>query len=89
MEITSWKILIEAEMKTRNDSFDNLIHCNINESELNNLFDRSHGTTNAMPFTLWTKKYVYFSVDYDGKESVSSVSRTPNGDKPKFINGYF
>jgi hypothetical protein len=88
-EITSWRILIEEEMKRRGDSFINLVHCTLDDKELDNLFDRSHGTTNSKPFNLWTKKYVYFSVEYDGRESVSSISRSPNGDIVKYITGYF
>lgn len=40
-------------------------------------FDKGFGSTNGMPFTMWTAERVYFPACYDGAEWVDSVQRNP------------
>lgn len=36
-----------------------------------------HGTYCDCPFTAWTEKYVYFPLEYDGKEYIGYAPRNP------------
>lgn len=44
---------------------------------LNYNFFSGYGTAEGPPFTLWTKDRIYFPVQYDGSEWISSVPRNP------------
>ena len=41
------------------------------------LFYDGHGLEEGCPFTVWTRRRVYFPACYDGAEFVSSVPRNP------------
>lgn len=40
-------------------------------------FDNGYGGVCGVPFTLWTRKRVYFPACYDGSEWAQSVPRHP------------
>jgi len=82
--MTTWKEEIEICFDN-DDNWNNVISCTLSEEELNTEFDDDYGGTEGIPFTLWTKKYVYFPICYDGSEWVARVSRNPDG-KP---SGHF
>ena len=79
--MANWRKLITKRMKNNNDNWDNkeylFIGDGTDESLLDIEFDRSYGSIHGIPFTLWTKDYVYFPVCYDGKELVGIVPRNP------------
>ena len=50
-------------------------------------FGNGFGAHEGIPFTMWTKKRVYFPVEYDGAEWVSSVSRNPDGEPTGHVGG--
>ena len=77
--MTNWKALITFEMEMEDESWDDVVSCTLTEEGLYEAFDNGFGREEGKPFTLWTKKRVYFPVCYDGKEWVSSVSRNPDG----------
>ena len=46
--------------------------------ELKRPFENYHGCAHkAMPFRLWTRSWVYFSHEYDGKPAIYRVPRHP------------
>lgn len=54
---------------------------------LDHQFADGYGSTEGLPFTLWTVKRVYFPVCYDGSEWVESVPREPNGEATEHVGG--
>ena len=82
--MTTWKKEIE-NCFDNDDNWNNVISCTLSEEELNIEFDDDYGGIEGIPFTLWTEKYVYFPICYDGSEWVARVSRNPDG-KP---SGHF
>ena len=84
----SWKDMIDDVFERLNDSWDNVEHCTLSDEELNEKFDSLD--TSGKPFTIWTQKYVYFPVGYDGDEWVGYVQRNP-GENPEptiHVGGY-
>ena len=51
-------------------------------------FDDGYGMYEGIPFVLWTEKWVYFSVEYDGAAAVGSVPRhyIPTRTEAKALN---
>lgn len=84
--MTTWRELITEEMRGHNESWENVVSCTLTDEGLNKKFDDDYGLSKGVPFTLWTKKRVYFPAVYDGSEWVASVSRDPDG-KPTFHVG--
>jgi hypothetical protein len=83
--MTTWRKLI-TEAMVPDDSWENVVSCTLSDEELDVEFDDGYGGTRGVPFTLWTKKNVYFPIQYDGSEWVGSVSRKPDG-KPTYHMG--
>jgi len=77
--IRSWLEMIDEEMNQHDDVWNDFISCTLTIPELVIPFDSGFGNPNGKPFTLWTKKRVYFPTEYDGSENVDSVSRDPDG----------
>ena len=50
-------------------------------------FNDGYGGAEGMPFTIWTKKNVFFPAVYDGAEWVACVSRNPDGVPTEHIGG--
>lgn len=83
--ITTWRKLIETELKLQKESWVDVVSCTLLEKELDEEFDDGFGTTEGKSFTLWTHDRVYFPVCYDGAEWVSSVSRLPDAIPTKHV----
>jgi len=77
--MVTWLEMIICEMEYNGDSLDDKVSCTLSIVELGVPFDSGYGAIEGEPFTLWTKKRVYFPVSYDGAECVGSVSRDPDG----------
>ncbi len=84
--MTNWKELIQEEMKSHNETFEDVVSSTLTEEELLKEFDGGFGCSEGEPFTLWTTNRVYFPVVYDGAEWCASVSRNPDG-KPTYHIG--
>ena len=82
-----WAELLAKEMKSNNDSFENVAGIQPEKIDLDKKFDPSLGSEEGEPFLLWTKKYVYFPVCYDGSEWVGSVPRNPQNTVLKHFGG--
>ena len=78
---------MEEEMKSHDDSWDNVVSCTLTEEELRESFDDDFGGQEGKPFTVWTETRVYFPAIYDGAEWVESVSRNPDGKPTGHVGG--
>ena len=86
--LVSWKTLLEQAMKSKGESFNDLVKITLTEDELNVLFDDDYGFPSGKPFFAWTKNRVYFPATYDGAEWVASVPRNPTVlEEPYHIGG--
>lgn len=83
----TWGEMILSEMSIHNETLDDIISNTMTEDEMDKLFDSGYGGSEGIPFTVWTKKRVYFPVVYDGAEWVGSVSRDPDGKATKHMGG--
>lgn len=75
----NWKTLLDETLKENGDSWDNIEANTMTEVDMAKKFDSGYGGINGCPFTMWTKRYVYFPICYGGAEWVGSVSRHPDG----------
>lgn len=86
---TTWKKEIEYNMKQNADSFENVISGTLSEEELNEEFyDGCKEWNVGRPFSLWTKKRVYFPASNGGSEWADSVSREPDNVPTHHIGGF-
>lgn len=84
---TCWKTEIDALFKMNGDTWDDVEANTMSYAAMIEEFDAGFGGVEGCAFTLWTKKYVYFPVCYDGAESVAYVSRHPNGKPTAHVGG--
>ena len=88
-EIT-WREEITREMKRRGDDWKHMVYltasANPNNDDpleddtppsIDRTFDSGYGGTRGDHVTVWTTRFVYFPVCYDGAEWVGSVHRDP------------
>ncbi len=73
---TRRKQILES-MEQKGDTWADVIRCTLTPAQLDVEFDSGWGGENGEPFTLWTKKRVYFPACYDGSEWVASAPRKP------------
>lgn len=84
---STWRKEINDQMDWQDEGWKDLVKTTLSEHELDREFDPGFGSTHGIPFTLWTKKRVYFPVCYDGSESVGSVPRNPCDVKTFHVGG--
>lgn len=87
-----WRDLISAEMGKNGDSWTNVVHSWAGpspdhrwdetpppapENWLDVRFDAGFGSPEGHTFTLWTDRWVYFPLEYDGAERCGSAPRNP------------
>ena len=84
---TTWRKLLVSKMLWKKESFDDIESSTLTEAELDTEFDNGYGGPEGVPFTVWTKNYVYFPAVYDGAEWVSCVPRNPNGHATDHVGG--
>jgi hypothetical protein len=84
---TSWMVLLLDEMNEHGEVVDDLESSTLSYQEIHEPFESGYGSSQGRPFTVWSKKRVYFPVTYDGKEWVGSVSRNPDGKPTAHIGG--
>jgi hypothetical protein len=85
--MTTWRQLISYEMENRGETWGDIESTTFKDDEVDKEFDDGYGSTNGIPFTIWTKNTVYFPWVYDGSESAGSVSRNPDGLATKHVGG--
>ena len=74
--MTTWRELLIPALEGRGETWDDIRAITLTEEELDVEFDCGYGGTEGIPFTVWTDKWVYFPLQYDGAEWVGSVPRT-------------
>ena len=87
IRLTTWRKEITKEMRTFKETWDDVVSVVIKEGGLDQEFNPGYGCIEGPFFTVWTKKRVFFPVDYDGSESVRSVSRNPDGQSTYHLGG--
>jgi hypothetical protein len=78
----NWRDMITDALASRGETWADMVAFEPAErmdTVLDARFDAGYGAAEGEPFALWTGNYVYFPHEYDGSESVYSVSRHPNG----------
>jgi hypothetical protein len=86
MSLVTWRQLITNALAARGETWADVEEYVLGRTpwthepgSLDREFDSDFGTADGCPFTVWTRTRVYFPVEYDGSEGVSSVSRNPDG----------
>lgn len=74
--MTTWRELIGEAFKA-GDTWDDVIATTLTDKQFDTEFNAGFGGSEGCPFTLWTKRRVYFPVVYDGAEWVCSAPRDP------------
>ena len=87
MTMTCWKTLLTKAMQCHNETFSDIVANTMSDKEMTKKFDDNFGRVNGCPFTVWTSTRVYFPVQYDGAEKVSSISRNPDGKATDHVGG--
>ena len=86
-ELTTWRELLITDFMWNQESWSNIESMTLTREQLDNAFNCSWGGIHGSPFTVWTKKRVYFPACYDGSEWIESVSRHPDGNATEHIGG--
>lgn len=79
MSMTTWRDEITGALEANDETWGDVEACTLSPEELDREFDGGFGEVLGVPFTLWTKKAVYFPCSYDGAEWCGFVSRHPDG----------
>ena len=81
MRMTTWHKEISNELESHNETWKDVLvsDCTLNHIKLHKEFDSSYGGVRGAPFTIWSKKRVYFPATHGGAEWCASVSRNPDG----------
>lgn len=77
----TWRELLRKELENQKESFTDILYNSMTEEEMDVKFDAGFGSHEGIPFTVWTKKRVYFPKEYDGSEWVESAPRDPCDEK--------
>jgi len=59
-ELTTWRQLIADELEYQGETWAEVVACTLSDAELDEPFDAGFGRLNGRPFTLWTRRRVYF-----------------------------
>jgi hypothetical protein len=84
--MTTWRQELENACELTKDNFDSLV-VTLSENELDVEFYDGYGGSEGLPFTAWSKDWVYFPVVYDGSEWVGWVPRNPCDKKTHHVGG--
>ena len=85
MYLTNQKEMLIAALAENGETLADIESTTLTEAEMNKKFDAGYGAVEGCEFTVWTRNRVYFPVEYDGAESVGSVSRNPDGKRTPHI----
>lgn len=85
--MTTWRKELEEVFEAQGEWWDDIEASTLTDEQLDTEFDRGYGSTEGVPFTVWTKNSVYFPWCYDGAEGVARVARHPDGQPTEHIGG--
>lgn len=57
------------------------------DDDMNKAFDYTFGRICGVPFTAWSAEWVYFPVQYDGRESIGRAPRNPCNHANEHVGG--
>lgn len=81
----TWRDMIVAAITKNGEGWRDVEASTLTNAELDREIKGELCGPQGAPFTLWTRKRVYFPVQFDGAEWVASVSRHPDGKKTEHI----
>jgi hypothetical protein len=84
---SNWREDITEVLRQNGETWDDVESHTLTAEQLDRRFDHGYGCVDGPPFTLWTKKRVYFPICYDGAEWVASVSRVVDGVPTEHVGG--
>ena len=87
MSITTWRNKLIAALECCGESVDSIVSNTMSDKQMDVAFDDGFGSSEGIPFTVWTVNRVYFPACYDGSEWIASVPRNPNGEPVRHIGG--
>jgi hypothetical protein len=83
-----WRTLLEQSLIDCGETMGDIVsYAPVDGKWLDYYFDDDSKQIEGESFTVWTKKRVYFPVQYNGSEWVESVSRIPDGKPTNHIGG--
>lgn len=82
---TTWRKSITAEMRRYGETWADVVHCTLDDAQLDEEFESDFGGREGEPFTLWTHSRVYFPASYDGAEWVASAPRNPSDEAMEHV----
>lgn len=85
--LTTWEKELKITMADKGESLEDIVSNTLTPEQMIREFNDGFGGSEGHPFTVWTKKRVYFPVVYDGSEWVESVPRDPNGEPTIHVGG--
>jgi hypothetical protein len=74
----SWRSEITEALQWHGETWDDVESCTLNDAELDREFEYTRE-----PFTLWSKRRVYFAACAEGLDWIESVPRHPCGESVK------
>ena len=83
----TWRKGLEEALTVNGEAWGDIEASTLTEEQLDEEFDDGFGGSEGCPFTVWTRKWVYFPCVYDGAEWVESVSRHPDGVPTEHVGG--
>lgn len=86
-EDTSWREDLTKALAENGETWADVEAHTLSDEQLDAKFYHGYGSAEGTPFTLWTKRRVYFPACYDGAEWVASVSRNPDGKATDHVGG--
>lgn len=88
MVMSSWKELLCEALAEEGESWEDVEGNTMSDAQMSEQFDYGYGAPEGTPFTVWTKRSVYFPLCYDGAEWVGRVARHPDGEPTCHLGGW-
>ena len=85
--MTTWREEFEEERKSNGDESP-IVAVAPDENVLDIEFDGGYGGPEGQDMLLWTERYVYFPVCYDGAERLGSAPRNPRPEGQSHEGGW-
>lgn len=85
--MTTWRRALERCMHRHGEQLSDIVSNTMTAAEMDTEFNDDYGGSEGCPFTVWTQYRVYFPAVYDGAEWVTSVPRSPNGERTEHVGG--
>ena len=71
--------MLDEALKENGEAWADVEANTMTEADMAKEFYSGYVGTEGCAFTVWTTRYVYFPICYDGSESVGRAARNPDG----------